>query len=85
MGSVRKEILTYWLLEYLVGFWICGEISELLKKNQLEKYVFSKKKLHASTRQNFARQRFFAVNGIEFSWEIDVKTGESIWKDLQKL
>ena len=40
--------------------------------------------LHASTLQNFARQHFFDVNDVSFvfSLEIDIKTGESIWKAL---
>ena len=40
--------------------------------------------LHLSTLQNFARGHFVYVIevSIVFSWEIDIKTGESIWKGL---
>ena len=53
--------------QYLVGFWICAEISGLLKKNRLEKLVSCVKRsayLHASTKQNFVWRRFSEVNGI---------------------
>ena len=61
----------------------------MLKKNWLEKLVFPVKRsalLHASTLQNFARRFFFDANevSIVFSWEIDIKTGESIEKGLIK-
>ena len=57
----------------------------MLTKNRLEKLVSPVKRsawLHAFTLQNFARRYFFDVNEISivFSWEIDIKTGESIWK-----
>ena len=71
----------------LVGFWICAEILELLKKNQLEKLISPMKRstyLHTSTMQNFARQHFFEVNGISiiFSREINDETGESIFEKV---
>ena len=71
----------------LVGFWICAEILELLKKNRLEKLISPVKTstyLHTSTTQNFARQHFFEVNGISiiFSREIDDETGESIFEKV---
>ena len=61
----------------------------MLKKTRLEKLVFPVKRsalLHAYTLQNFARWYFFDVNevSIAFSWEIDIKTGESIGKALIK-
>ena len=57
------------------------------KEKVARKTCFSREKsawLHASTRQNFAWWQFFKVNGIIiiFSWEKDIKTGESIWKGL---
>ena len=65
--------------EYLVGFEIFAEFSEMLKKNRLEKLVSPVKWsawLYASTLQNFARWHFFDVNeaSIVFSSEKDVKT-----------
>ena len=53
--------------QYLVGFWVCAEISGLLKKNRLEKLVSRVKRsayLHASTKQNFLWRRFSEVNRI---------------------
>ena len=59
----------------------------MLKKNELEKLVSAVKRsawLQASILQNFARRHFFDVIevSIVFSSEIDIKTGESIWKGL---
>ena len=61
----------------------------MLKKNRLEELVSLGRRsawLHASILQNFARWHFFDVNKVSnvFSWEIVIKTGESIWKVLQK-
>ena len=61
----------------------------MLMKNWLEKLFSPVKRsalLHASTLQNFARPYFFDVNevSIVLSWEIDIKTGESIGKGLIK-
>ena len=58
-----------------------------LKKNRLEKLVSPLKRsawLHASTLQNFARRHVSDVNevSIVFSWKIDIKTRENIWKGL---
>ena len=71
--------------QYLVGFWICAEISVLLKKNRLANLVSPVKRsasLHASNKQNFAWRRCFEVNRISiiFSRGIDVGTGESIFE-----
>ena len=49
----------------LVGFWICAEISGMLKKNRLEELVPLGKRsawLHTSILQNFARWHFFDVS-----------------------
>ena len=83
-----SEVLTAKPLDqYLVGFWICAGISGMLKKNWLEKFVSPMKRspwLYASGLQKLARRHFFDINevSIVFSWEIDIKTGDSIWKDL---
>ena len=63
-------------------------ISEMLKKNRLEKLISPVKWsawLHASTLQNFARRHFFDVNGVSIVilWERDVETGENMWKVLK--
>ena len=73
----------------LVGFFIFAEISEMLKKTQLEKLVSPVKWsawLYASTLQNFARWHFFDVNrvSIVISWEGDVEMGENKWKILNR-
>ena len=66
-------------------FFLFAEISEMWKKNQLEKLVSPMKWsawLYASTLQNFTRRHFFDDNGvsIEISWDRDIETGENIWK-----
>ena len=82
-------ICLFYLDWYLVGFWICAEVSGILKKNWLEKLVSPVKRsalIHASILQNFTRRHFFDLNKIfiVFSWEIDIKTWESIGKGLIK-
>ena len=61
----------------------------MLKKKRLENLVSPVKRsalLHASTLQKFARRHFFDVNEVSIvsSWEIDIKTGESIVKGVIK-
>ena len=59
----------------------------MLKKNRLEKLLSLVKRsawIRVSTLQNFAKRHLFDVNevSIVFPWEIDIKTGKSIWKGL---
>ena len=64
LRSLNLPFLLDW---YLVGFWICAEVSGIFKKNWLEKLVSPVKRsalLHASTLQNFARRHFFDVNEV---------------------
>ena len=64
LRSLNLPFLLDW---YLVGFWICAEVSGIFKKNWLEKLVSPVKRsalLHASTLQNFTRRHFFDVNEI---------------------
>ena len=68
-------------------FYLRGNIGNV-KEKPTRKTCFSREKkrltLHASTLQNFAKRHFFNVNEISlvFSWEIVIKTGESVWKGL---
>ena len=58
-------ICLFYLDWYLVGFWICAEVSGILKKNWLEKLVSPVKRsslLHASILQNFTRRHIFDLN-----------------------
>ena len=85
INKIGMHGLLYILYWYLVGFFLFAEISEILKKNRLEKLVFPVKWsawLYASTLQNFARQHFFNVNevSIVILWERNVETGENMWK-----
>ena len=60
-------ICLFYLDWYLVGFWICAEVSGILKKNWLEKLVSPVKRsalIHASILQNFTRRHFFDLNKI---------------------
>ena len=66
--SLHWQILSFRLDQYLFGFLIFEEISEMLKKNRLEKLVSPVKRsawLYASTLQNFAGH-FVDVNEISF-------------------
>ena len=89
--NITTSLTLFWCLYRLV----CSRFLDLrgslgnVKKNRLEKLVSPVKRstlLHVSTLQNFARRHFFDVNevSIVFSWEIDIRTGESIGKGLIK-
>ena len=57
------------------------------KEKPTRKACFSGEKKRLAPRlhlANFARRPFFDVNevSIVFSWEIHIKTGESIWKGV---
>ena len=83
-----KSIRPFYRLVFRLGFLIFAEISEMLKKNRLEKFVSAVKWstwLYVSTLQNFASRHLFDVNGVSIviSSERDVETGESMWKVLK--
>ena len=65
-------------------FWVCVENSGMYKKRTRKTPVKRSPWLQAPTLQNFARRDFFNVNevSIAFSWEMNIKIGESIWKGL---
>ena len=98
--SYKKALLNFAhlnLVNFLAILWlnfpfhqtleIRAEISELLKKNRLEKLAYPVKRstyLHASAKQNFAWRCFFEVNRIPiiFSRELDDETGKSIFEKV---
>ena len=81
--------------QYLVGFWICAEISVMSKKNRLEKLVSPVKRsawLDRSTLKTFDRCHLFDVNEVSMCFHekfILKRGGEYLkrinYKSLEKL
>ena len=89
MKRPRNIFFSSFILDcYLIVFLIFAEISEMLKKNRLEKLFPVKWSawLYASALQNFTRRHFFYLNGVSIviTWERDFETGENMWKVLTK-
>ena len=77
-GSFKsKEFVRQVLRQFLDLHGNFGNVN----KNWLKNFVKHLGR-NLSTRQNFSWWHVFQVMGISivFSWEIDVKTGENIWK-----
>ena len=89
--NITASLTLFWCLYRLVfsRFLDLCESLGIVKEKPTRKTCFSREKkrlLHASTLQNFAMRHFFDVNEVSvvFSWEIDIKTRESIGKGLIK-